>query len=417
MTPARAGRLLAVISLLLSACRQFDPAGAPVHSHDARPHDPDDGPGQPAHAEVAAAADASGPADSQRPASIAAGRTGALPPGALQSDIVMVNDRAISVAEALFALRHEVEAARRAHTKTGFREQLERLARRYVQQEVGAVLVCEKAAAGLTEQQTEQLDKLAREELERIIARDYGGTSARLWQELSRFGLTMDQYRESLKRQLIVRQYARDVLLPRASVRRDEMLAYYRDNQARYCFEELRELLLIAAPFERFLPEGQSWEAASPAVRSQARLAAVRHIREAHAALTTRPFEEVAREYSREPQAADGGSWGFIGRPLQAPYDQLSQLIFTYQEGQVSEPLETPRGWYIVKCGRIQPARRTPFTEAQEEIRRTLEDRKFNQALSDYVYRLAEKAAISSTDAFVREFVRRAESGWPTASR
>jgi parvulin-like peptidyl-prolyl isomerase len=403
--------------LLLGACQQSGPANLSTDSHHASPREPHNSSAGSARTGPAApqTRSASDTADNGRGFPAASGRTATAPPsGSLQGDIVMVNDRVISVAEALFALRHEIEAARRTQTKAGFREQVERLARRYVQQEIGALLVYEKAVAGLTAQQTEQLDKLAQEELGRIVARDYGGASARLWQELARCGLTMDQLRDSLKRQLIVRQYARDVLLPRSSVRRDEMLSYYRDNQARYRTAELRELLLIAAPFERFLPDGQTWEAASPAARSQARLAAVRHIREAHSALATRPFDQVAQEYSREPQAASGGSWGLIGRPLQPPYDELSQLIFGYQEEQVSEPIETPRGWYIVKCGRIQPARRTPFTEAQEEIRRTLEDRKFNQALSDYVYRLAEKATISSTDAFVREVLRRAESGWPS---
>jgi hypothetical protein len=415
MVPERTGWIIALISLMVGACRQSGSAGLTGEPR-GNPRGPQAGSAGSAYSEAAAprAISDSGPGESRRVSSAGPGRT--VPAGSLQNDIVLVNDRTISVAEALFALRHEIEAVRRTQTKAGFREKIERLARRYVQQEIGALLVCEKAAAGLSEQQSEQLDKLAREELERLVAREYGGASARLWRELARYGLTMDQLRESFKRQLMVRQYAREVLLPRASVRRDEILAYYRDNEGRYCSPELRELLLIAAPFERFLPEGQAWESASAAARSQARLAAAQHIREAHAALARRPFEEVAREYSREAQAASGGSWGLIGQPLQPPYDELSRLVFDYQEGQVSEPIETPRGWYIVKCGRIQPARRTPFTEAQEEIRRILEERKFNQALADYVNRLAEKASISPTDAFVREVVRRAEAGWPPAA-
>ncbi len=405
MVPARTGWVIVLISLMVGGCRQSGSAGLAGERHGTRARGSEYGLAESVHGGAAAPRTTAG---SGRAAGVA-------PAGSLQGDIVLVNDRTISVAEALFALRHEIDAVRRTQTKAGFREQIERLARRYVQQEIGALLVYEKAAAGLSEQQSEQLDKLAREELERLVAREYGGASARLWRELARYGLTMDQLRESFKRQLMVRQYAREVLLPRTSVRRDEMLAYYRDNQGRYCSAELRELLLIAAPFERFLPEGQAWESASAAARSQARLAAAQHIREAHAALVRRPFEEVAREYSREAQAASGGSWGLIGQPLQPPYEELSRLVFGYQEGQVSEPIETPRGWYIVKCGRIQPARRTLFAEAQEEIRRTLEERKFNQALADYVHRLAEKASISSTDAFVREVVRRAEAGWPPA--
>jgi parvulin-like peptidyl-prolyl isomerase len=191
------------------------------------------------------------------------------------------------------------------------------------------------------------------------------------------------------------------------SISRNEIVSYYRLNQARYATEETRELALIEAPFEAFLPPDATWERATEAVRAQARLKASRHIRAAAEALAERPFADVAREYSRGVHAARGGDWGEITRPLQPPYDKLSKLIFEFQEGQVSEPLETELGWYIVRCSKITPGRNPGFTDFQEQIREALSEEKFQRLSGEYMNKLASKATMSSLDAFLNCAVRR----------
>jgi hypothetical protein len=333
------------------------------------------------------------------------------PPNARQGDILLVNEGVLTVAEVLYGVRERLEEIRRVQTRAGFLEQIERIIRRQTQQEIGSLLVYEKAMKGLTEQQLEALERTVRDEFDKHVARQWGGSTARLERHLVENGMTLEQFKAALKRQIVVRQYARELLLPKTTPRRDELLAYYREHESRFRTPEMREFLLIDAPFESFLPYGVSWQEAAPAARAQARLQAQRHIRAAHAALAERPFEDVAREMSRGPQAEQGGSWGMIGRPLQPPYDVSSRLIFEFDEGQVGEPLESERGWCLVKCGAVSPAGQVSFAEAQEDIRRQLSEDKFNQELAEYVLRLAAKATLSSLDLFVHEAVRRADSG------
>jgi hypothetical protein len=123
--------------------------------------------------------------------------------------------------------------------------------------------------------------------------------------------------------------------------------------------------------------------------------------------LEARPFEEVAREFSRGVHADLGGNWGEIGRPLQPPYDQVSAPIFTFATGQYSEPIQTERGWYIARCGQIKPAVRREFAEVQEEIREQLLEEKFQRLSAEYMMDLAERATISPLDKFVSAAVRR----------
>lgn len=330
-------------------------------------------------------------------------------PGAIQANLLIVNDTALTVPEVLYPLRGYLEQLRGTRTRAGFLEEARRVIRRRTQEEIGTLLIFAEATAKLVDEQKKLLDAAVDKEMESLTAREYGGSQARLKAHLKNFGLTWEQWRENVKRGLVVRQYMREKLAPQIQVRRDELLAEYRRSGARYSTPEMRELLLIELPFERYLAAGSTWEQASPAERAQAKLKAMRKAREAHEALAERPFEEVAREYSLGLHAEGGGSWGLIGRPLQPPYDAVSRPIFEFEEGQVGEPVETEHGWYIFKCGRIESARQRAFVDVQDEIRAELMERRFDKLSIEYVIRLAEKAVISSLDAFVNGAVEQAD--------
>jgi len=330
-------------------------------------------------------------------------------PGAIEADIPMVDDSVLTVAEVLYPLRDQLEELRRTRTHGGFLDEARRLIRRRTQQEVGTLLIYREALSQLEEQQRTILDTYVDKELENLTTHRFGGSEARREAHLREYGLTKEQLRESIARGMIVQQYTREKLMPQVQVPRDALLEYYRTNIARYATPETRELLLIELPFQKFLPEDQSWERAGRSARAQARLKATRRARAAAEALAEKPFGQVAAEYSLGLHADSSGSWGQIGRPLQSPYDAVSRLVFEYEEGQVSEPIETETGWYIVKCGRIQPASRRSFVEVQDEIRNELMERRFNRLSADYVVGLAVNATISSLDSFIEAAMRRVD--------
>ncbi|MEW6198339.1 MAG: peptidylprolyl isomerase [Planctomycetota bacterium] len=337
-------------------------------------------------------------------------------PGAIQADILVVNDTILTVPEVLFPLRQTLEELRRTRTAAGFREEARRAIRRATQEELGTRLIYAEAVAQLSEEHRKALDAALDKELENYRVMECAGSQARMDALLRRHDLTKDQLRTMLGRSMVVRQYTREKLMPQVQVSRHDLLSYYRRNHGRYVTPETRELLIIEVPFEKCLPEGVNWARASSAARSQAKLKAMRRAREAHEALAARPFEDVAREYSLGLHADTGGSWGFIGRPLQPPYDAVSQKVFEFTAGQVSEPIETEAGWYVVKCGEVRPAAEKTFAEVQDQIRAELTERRFAKLSTDYVLRLAEKATISSFEPFIAAAVRRAEQVFePTA--
>lgn len=336
-------------------------------------------------------------------------------PTAMRGDILMVNREVVTVAQILYPLREQILEARTSRTAEGVREAIERIVRQTTQQEVGGLLVYEKGVANLEEPQMKALDAAVDTELNQRIAREFDGSTARLVAQLDRFGLTKAQYKEMLKRQIVVRSYTRELLMPKIQIRREELYEAYEASIGRYRTPAARELLVIEAPFDRFLDDGVTWDSATSGQKAQARLAAMRNIRAAAEAVAGgREFGEVAREFSKSASAEKGGSWGMIGAPLQPPFNAVSKPIFAFEEGQVSEPIETESGWYLVKCGRVEASKTTSFQEAQDEIRDRLRDEKFNRLAGEYVVKLAREATITSMDEFVRLAIQRAmDDNWP----
>lgn len=344
------------------------------------------------------------------PAEIAQEDAGADRSGTIASDVLTVNDTTLAAVEVLYPLWPRLEEVRRRQTPEGFLESARRMIRTQIQQDVGSILIYAEAMSKLEDRHKEALKQAVDQARARRVQVEFGGSSAKLERELKRRGLTLEQYNARLQRDLVVRDYARERLDPQVTLSRDDLLSYYERNLARFRSPATREFRLIEAPFDKFLPDGTTWDSASENVRNQARLKALRHIRTAAETLKVHPFEEVAREYSRGLHAEQGGSWGQIGKPLQPPYDDLSRLIFEYTENQTSEPIETPRGWYIVQCGRIEPERSVSFSDAQEEIRKALSEERFNTLANAFIQRLAAKATISNIEEFTAAALRLAES-------
>ena len=77
-------------------------------------------------------------------------------------------------------------------------------------------------------------------------------------------------------------------------------------------------------------------------------------------------FADLARANSEDKSAAKGGSLGWFGSGELNP--QLEEALDKMQPGQVSEPIRTPMGWYLVKLENVRttkPVATGPQTQVQ----------------------------------------------------
>lgn len=85
-------------------------------------------------------------------------------------------------------------------------------------------------------------------------------------------------------------------------------------------------------------------------------------------------FAKFASQYSECPTAMEGGKLGEV-QPGQL-FPELDSLLFSMDEGEISEAVESEMGFHILWCEKIRPSKRVPLSLAQERIREILTQRR-----------------------------------------
>lgn len=69
-------------------------------------------------------------------------------------------------------------------------------------------------------------------------------------------------------------------------------------------------------------------------------------------------FDEVAKEYSKDPNnASKGGYMGFITAKLPSGFYNLETAIYSTKEGEISDIVQSKIGFHILKVHSKRPAR------------------------------------------------------------
>ena len=81
-------------------------------------------------------------------------------------------------------------------------------------------------------------------------------------------------------------------------------------------------------------------------------------------------FAELAKRYSEDLTAVNGGDMGLMPEPLMDP--PLATAIFAAGAGKVTELTETGRGVWIARVRTVEEAKETPFDEVKRSIARDM---------------------------------------------
>ena len=103
-------------------------------------------------------------------------------------------------------------------------------------------------------------------------------------------------------------------------------------------------------------------------------------------------FDDLARQYSKGPNAEKGGDMGYIekGQMLEA----LDNAIFKLKPGNFSEPVKSEIGYHIFKVEDIKYGRQPDLEEAQKDIQVKLFQNKFKARVGEWLSGLKKKAYI-----------------------
>jgi len=145
--------------------------------------------------------------------------------------------------------------------------------------------------------------------------------------------------------ELRVEQLATQVVPTEADLRK-----LYDDNRANYVVEERRRARHIVIPVE-----GDDDAAA---------------LKQAEGVLTEaragKDFAELAKKYSKDTSAAEGGDIGFVQRADFA--GPVGDTLFSMKVGDVTGPVKSQFGYHILKLEEIQSGEAKPFEEVRAEL-------------------------------------------------
>jgi parvulin-like peptidyl-prolyl isomerase len=174
---------------------------------------------------------------------------------------------------------------------------------------------------------------------------------------------------ESYKRQLLIRAIGQEITSHEFS--REEIENYYDENSKSF------ERIKASQVFIKATPNGRT---KSDEARVRAHLVSKR-------AKAGENFENLVKEFSDDRRSKNkGGDIGFLSRG--AFPEGIEDEIFNLKEGEISDPIETPNGFHIIKV--TQGAKIPPLEEVKGRIQLDLRKRIF----SEYAKKLREKTDV-----------------------
>jgi peptidyl-prolyl cis-trans isomerase SurA len=246
-------------------------------------------------------------------------------------------------------------------------QQLRRLIDRRLQQQAA-----EQHGIAVTDEELHQA-------LEDIKTRNRFASDDDLAKALAAEGLTVDHYRQQLRAELVVAKLVNREVRSTVVISPEEVQHYYEQHPDEFSLPErvkLRQILVAA-------PAANAEEHASKRAKAQTVLEQLRSGAE---------FDQMARRFSDGPEAKEGGVLGWFAPGSLMP--QLDRAAFTLQNGQITEVIESPLGWHILKLEEREGHRQQAFEPVKEAVHGRLMEQRIQQRYEEWFLELRRNAYV-----------------------
>ncbi len=206
--------------------------------------------------------------------------------------------------------------------------------------------------------------------------------------ELQKMGLSQEQYRETLREQILRSKLINYEVRSKVVVPDEEILRY---------FEQQYSAQAKAASYY-VLQLGISWADTTQASEIPAAKKNARNQAEAAHALAKKgqDFKELARQYSNLSSAADGGDLGLFEKNEMAIY--MQDAVTALQPGEISPIIERPDSYMFFKLlnnsQETGSNERTLDENIKEEIRNTLYKQEAEKRYKKWLEKIRDEAYI-----------------------
>ncbi len=300
--------------------------------------------------------------------------------------VAEVNDRAITLHDVLEAAREPLVRLRAERRVSLGQQETADLLSDVLRTLIWNSLLAEEADRQLTEMEKQQ----AQLTVDRIVKDMIGvaGSLVNLRQQLDQLGLTLEEEKRRRTETQMVQMLLDREVKQLISVRADEVRRYYGDHRSDFHQPKqvrIRQILIRYDDYES---------------KAEARRVAEQVLEKLRGG---GDFAHLAELYSHGPYSRQGGLWefmeqgGFIG-----PVDEAA---FSLGSVELSEVIEGPTGYHVIRVEDIKAERTAPFEEAQGNIQKQLYRERYRTRYQAYVQGLQQRARIRISQEHLRAAV------------
>jgi peptidyl-prolyl cis-trans isomerase C len=198
---------------------------------------------------------------------------------------------------------------------------------------------------------------------------------------LTKLNVTEAIVKDQIKKGLTINKYIEQNFVEKTVIPESEVKAFYDNNPSQFTKPESVKASHILILLEPNADETQKKAARAEMEKIQAKIKA------------GGDFATLAKENSKDPGSSEkGGDLGFFTKgQMVKPFEDAA---FALAPGAVSDIVETPYGYHIIKVMEKQPAGKYSFDEVKVNLAKYLKDTKVKKDLSDFVKGLREKAKV-----------------------
>jgi peptidyl-prolyl cis-trans isomerase SurA len=201
-----------------------------------------------------------------------------------------------------------------------------------------------------------------------------------LKQALASEGLTLQGYRDRLRKDFENHLLIAAKVQNRVKVSEDDVKGYYLAHPLEFAGDEQVKLRLILLQVPAGAPPADDARVKATGETILARLAA------------GEDFADLAKQVSQGPGAASGGDLGWVKKGTM-PID-LERIAFALAPGQNSNLVRAKTGWIVLKADDRRTAKAPPYDEVKDRIREKLLNQQAELYRKQYIEELRREAII-----------------------
>jgi peptidyl-prolyl cis-trans isomerase SurA len=236
----------------------------------------------------------------------------------------------------------------------------------------------------LIQQKIKELDiKVSDEEVRQAIEdvkRTNNITEENLKAALAARGISFDDYKAQLKEQLERLRLISLEVRSKIQISEKEALEYYTANADLF---QVDEAFRVRQIFFKLSPR------ATEAERKRVVATAEKVLAEARGGAD---FAALAKKYSQDPSAKEGGDLGYLKKGDILP--EIESSLANLKQGDVSGLIRTPVGIHIMKLEEYRKGKRQTFESVKAEVEDRLYKKKSEERFNQWLAELRKNAAI-----------------------